>query len=131
MTDPSFYGIFQEMRGITKLILLVGINALALYLVSHYVPGVSVPADIPSLLMAAGILTALNVTLKPLLDALLAPINWITLGFTSFLISGLMISLLDKISDKVTINGPVPLLLCTVVIGLTNAICSQLLFLKS
>lgn len=119
------------MRGITKLILLVGVNALALYLVSRYIPGVSVAADIASLLMAAAVLTVLNATLKPLLDALLAPINWITLGFTSFLISGLMISLLDKISDKVTINGPVPLLLSTIVIGITNAICTQLLFLKS
>ncbi len=119
------------MRGITKLILLIGVNALALYLASRYIPGVTVSADLSSLLFSAGILTILNATLKPLMDAILAPVNWLTLGFTSLLISGFMISLLDNLSEKVTINGPLPLLLSTVGIGLINAVCSQLLFQKS
>ena len=119
------------MRGIFKLIFLVGVNALALYVASRYVPGFSAPVDLKDLLFVSLILTVLNVVLKPILDAVFMPINWLTLGFTSFVISGLMVFILDNLSEKVTINGPSALLLGTIIIGLTNAICSHLLFQKS
>lgn len=119
------------MRGIFKLIFLVGINALALYIAGRYIPGFSVPVDLKDLVFVGLILTVLNVILKPILDAFFMPLNWLTLGFASFVVSGLMVAILDNLSEKVTINGSSALLLGTIVIGLTNAICSHLLFQKS
>lgn len=119
------------MRGLFKIIFLVGINMLALYIANQYVTGFMAPTDLKDLAMVGLILTVLNVILKPILDAVFMPISWLTLGFASFVISGLMVAILDNLSEKVTINGPTALLLGTVIIGLTNAICSQLLFQKS
>jgi len=119
------------MRGIFKLIFLIAINALALYIAGRYVPGFSVPTDFKDLAFVGFILTILNVVLKPILDAVFMPINWLTLGFASLVISGLMLSILDNLSEKVTISEPSALLLGTIIIGLTNAICSHLLFQKS
>lgn len=116
---------------IGKLILLFLINSICLFVVGRFVPGFVIPAALAELAVIALIFTGLNLILKPILKLILTPVIWLSLGLANLALNALMLIILDKISEMVIISGVVPLVLGTLIITVTNAICQRLLLPKS
>lgn len=68
------------------------INAVAIYLTTRIVPGISVP-DFLGALLAALALGVVNVFIRPVVLFLTLPINILTLGLFALLINTLMLYL--------------------------------------
>jgi putative membrane protein len=63
------------------------INLASLWLVSQVLPGMSYGANYQTLLIAAFVLTIVNLIVKPLVNLLLLPINLLTLGAFRWLVN--------------------------------------------
>ena len=93
------------------------ISWLAVYLATLLVPGVQVDGFTTSLIVAI-VLALVNLVVGTLARAVTAPLNFLTLGLISFLISGLMVILTDKLVDGFTVTGYIPALLFALVLAL-------------
>src|SRR3990167_2920848 len=65
----------------------------------------TLPADLKTWLIAAGILSLLNLLLKPILNLLLLPITLLTLGLFSFVINAAVFYLFLQLAPEVTISA--------------------------
>ena len=96
-------------------------NLVALLVAERLITGFSVTHDWMGLAIVVVLLTVANAIVLPILRFMLKPLIWLTLGILGFVLNGVLIYLVDIFSTGLTINGLVPLILATVVIGATNA----------
>jgi putative membrane protein len=108
------------MRFLLKLILHVVANAVALYLAVCLIDGFSVSGGAATYLVLGGILMVLNAVVRPIVKLLTGPLIILTLGLFAIIVNALMLALLDFASDALTIQGYIPLILGTVLVGLVN-----------
>jgi putative membrane protein len=107
------------MRVIIEIILMGAAVALAAY----FLPGVDVESFWSAII--AGILIALsNATIGTILRVLTFPINFLTLGLVSFIITVLMVLLVDNLMESFNTNGFISAVLFAVVLALINMIFS-------
>lgn len=98
-------------------------NAVAILAASYFIAGFSFRAeDFIGLMEAAFILTVLNMFLRPFVKFFLGPFVLLTFGLLIIVINAGMLYLLDFLSDPLTIQGILPLILGTFVIGAVNAV---------
>jgi putative membrane protein len=100
-----------------KLLLHWVLSALALLVVSQFVPGFHVHGLVPAL-VAALVIGLLNATLGLVLKILTFPITILTLGLFLLVINGLMILLASKIVVGFHVAGMVPAFIGAVVLAL-------------
>lgn len=101
-------------------ILLMGI---AVAVAAYLLPGVSVEGFWSALI--AGVLIALaNATIGTILRILTFPINFLTLGLMSFVITVLMVLLVDNLMDSFNTNGFLSALLFALLLSVLNMIFS-------
>lgn len=79
------------------------INALAIFLVGNFLPGIHVP-DYVTALWAALTLGILNTIVRPILLLLTLPINLLTLGLFTFVLNGFMFWLATKVVHGFTVD---------------------------
>jgi putative membrane protein len=106
------------------------INTLGLAIVFYILPNTNILAtnitnirllDIGiSLFIISVILTALSLTVKPILKIISFPINVITLGLFSVIINTVVIIILDKISNSFEITGFVNYLIFSVLLSVIS-----------
>ncbi|MFA6945450.1 MAG: phage holin family protein [Pedobacter sp.] len=107
------------MRLIIEILLMGAAVAIAAYLL----PGVSVQNFWSAIL--AGILIALaNATIGTILRILTFPINFLTLGLVSFIITVLMVLMVDSLMDTFNTEGFFSALLFAIVLALVNMVFS-------
>ena len=87
-----------------KLLLEILLMGLAVVLAAFILPGVSVDGFFTAILVAILIALA-NATIGFILRLLTFPINFLTLGLMSFIITVLMILLVDKLMDGFSTSG--------------------------
>lgn len=123
-----------------KLLSQVAAAALGLWLAKLFIPGVKV-ALLPSsnffgasiteqwqiFLLLGIILGLLNFFVKPVLKVLALPLELITLGLFSIVISMAMIFAVDLIFKELTIPLFFPLFLASIVIWALNAVIQRIL----
>jgi putative membrane protein len=80
------------------------INAIALFIVTYLVPGISVDS-FPALLIAAAVIGLLNAFVKPVVFWLTFPLTVVTLGLFLFVINGLMLEIAAWLVDGVTVES--------------------------
>ena len=107
---------------ITSLILRILFNALAIFATVKLIPGVSFRGGVIEFAIAAGIFTALNIVLKPMFKLFFGPLIILTLGIFIFIINAGILLLLDIASDPLRIEGYLPLLEATLLIGVVNVV---------
>jgi putative membrane protein len=93
------------------------LSALALLLVSHFVPGFHVAGLVPALI-AAVVIGLLNATLGLLLKIITIPLSILTLGIFLLVINGAMILLASAIVPGFHVNGIVPAFWGAIVLAL-------------
>ena len=117
---------------ISKLLATLFGNALGLWLAGKYITGVETPIDLTTieslreLLIASAALTAINLTLRPMLKLILSPLIILTLGLGLILINASTLFLLDYLMTSVTIGGLLPLLYATLLISAVNLIVRKI-----
>lgn len=110
------------MRFILELIIM----ALAVMLAAYLLPGVEV-RGFWSALLAAVLIAFMNTILGGILRILTFPINILTLGLMSFIITVLMIMLVDSMMDSFNSNGFWTTALFAIVLALVKMIFGKIL----
>lgn len=107
------------MRLITEILLMGAAVAIAAYLI----PGVNVNGFWNAII--AGVLIALaNATIGTILRIFTFPINFLTLGLVSFIITVLMVLLVDQLMDDFNTQGFFSALIFAVTLALIQMVFS-------
>lgn len=106
-----------------KLIIEILLMGAAVAIAAHLLPGVDVTNFWSAII--AGVLIALaNATIGTILRILTFPINFLTLGLVSFIITVLMVLLVDSLMDTFKTEGFFSAMLFAIVLALINMIFS-------
>jgi putative membrane protein len=105
------------MRFIIEILLM----GLAVFLGARLVPGVSVDGY-GTALIAAILIALANATIGLILRVLTFPINFLTLGLVSFIITVLMILLVDNLMKGFNTTGFFAAALLAIVVALIKAV---------
>ena len=108
------------------LILVWLLSAVALLVTAYLVPGFEIRSFGAALLIAV-VLGLVNATLGPFLMLLTLPINILTLGLFSFVVSAALLKLTARMVSDLRIDGWLPAILGAVVLALINALGRPLL----
>ncbi len=107
------------MKLIGRTIFHIFSNGVAILVTNYFVPGFF-SGDIKSLGLAAVILTAINLFLKPVLKLLSGPLILLTFGLFTLVINAISIYILDILSQAITIQGLEELIIATLIISFVN-----------
>ncbi len=118
------------MHWLAKLILIVGGNALALWIANLYVPGFALTNENwKALILIALILALLNFLLKPVLTLILGPVIILTLGLGIIVVNALILWLLPIIANHIDfLHGSIiiqtipALFFATIIVSVVNFI---------
>ena len=108
------------MKLLSRLVLHLAANALAIHAANYFVPGFSFTGNFKDLALAALILTAINTFLRPIVTVFLAPFILLTLGLLSIIINATILHFLDIFQNPISIEGYTPLLLATLIVSAAN-----------
>jgi len=103
-----------------KLIVYTVSNAIGLYLSHRFIEGVVFSGALQDLVVAGIILAVINLVIRPILKLIFGPVIFLTLGLFMFVINAVTLYILDILVDALTIQGYLPLLYASIVIGLLN-----------
>ncbi len=101
-------------------------SAIALYIVTQFVPGVSVNG-VQAALLAALVIGLVNATLGSLIKLLTLPIGCLTLGISSLIVNALMFWLASNFVSGFHVTGFVPALLGSIALSIVGAAVDFLL----
>lgn len=107
-----------------SIVISLASNLAALLIAGRVISGFSVTSDWVGIGIVVVLLAIANSLVLPILRTILKPLVWLTFGLLGFILNGLLIYGVDKLSTGLTIDGIVPLVLATVVIGAVNATIS-------
>lgn len=108
------------MKLLSKIIVAILLNAVSLWLLSSFIPGISLTQSPIIILEVALILTALNFFLRPILKLILAPLIFLTLGLGLLILNGFMLYLLDIFAQDLSIQGIPALFYATLITSAIN-----------
>lgn len=84
----------------TKFIIRLAINAIALYLAVYFLPGIELESDLVSILWLALIFGLVNALVRPLISILTCPLIILTLGLFTLVINTFMFWLTSVIGQS-------------------------------
>jgi len=111
----------------TRLILRIVINAVALWVAAYFVPGIGVTDQVTGLLVAAVVFGVVNALIKPIVSIVSCPITILTLGLFTLVINALMLMLTDYFAPGLSVDGFIPALIGGLVIGIVSTLLSFVL----
>jgi putative membrane protein len=89
------------MHWFARLVIVVGGNALALWIADMYVSGFVLSHNWLLIILVALVLAVLNFLLKPILTLVLGPIIILTLGLGVLVVNALILYILPIIADHI------------------------------
>ena len=101
------------------------LSAVAVWIVAHIVPGISVSGPVAALI-AALVIGLVNATLGLLLKILTFPLTMLTLGLFWFVINALMLELAAALVRGFEVRGFVPALIGAVMLSLVSSVLQWL-----
>ena len=107
-------------------ILKIVLTAVAVLVIAHFLPGVSVENFTSSVIVAV-VLALLRVTIKPLLIILTLPVTIVTLGLFLLVINALIILLADNLIDGFNVTGFWVALIFSLILSVFESILYSLL----
>lgn len=105
----------------TKIILKLLLTSVAVLLIAHVLPGVTV-VDFGAALLVALVLGILRIFVKPIMVLLTLPITILTFGLFLFIIDALIVYLIPHIVDKFIINSFWTALLFSLILSVLQSI---------
>jgi putative membrane protein len=110
------------MKLLGNLIFHIFSNAIAILAAAYFITGFVFTGDFVALLIAAAILTVINLILRPVLKLILGPIIVLTFGLFIIVLNAVTLYLLDFLSNPLIIEGYLPLLFATLLFSVVNGI---------
>lgn len=117
------------MHWLGRIILIIGGNALALWLANMYVPGFALNGNWVAIVLIALILSLLNFFLKPILTLVLGPIIILTLGLGIIIVNAIILYLvyatanhIDFLHGSIMIQNIPALFWTTLIVSVINFI---------
>jgi len=104
------------------LIIRILISAVAVYVASLFIPGISVTGGAGTYLLVAIVLGFLNAFIKPILTILTIPITILTLGLFLLVLNVLMVYLTSSLVPAFHVSGFIAALLFSIVVSLVTAL---------
>lgn len=111
-----------------KFLLRVVINALAIWVATLIVPGLTLTGSVWGWLVVAIVFGLVNALIRPIVKLLTLPINLVTLGLFSLVINALMLMLTAWLTKALVIEGAllgfIPALLGSIIISIVSTVLS-------
>lgn len=104
------------------LIVRILISAVAVYVASLFIPGISVTGGVSTYLVVAIVLGLLNAFVKPILTILTIPITILTLGLFLIVINVLMVYLAAYLVPGFNVSGIIAALLFSLVVSIVTSL---------
>ena len=115
----------------TKLLLRLGVNAVAIFLTAQLLPGTRVNAGVGPLLSPPLLFGVVNALIKPIIELLTCPLVILTIGLFVLVINGAMLMLTASLSDgRLIVEGWVPAILGGIIMGIINVVLEAVLGLN-
>ena len=112
----------------SKLIIRLVINAIALWAASRIVPGIYLADNLSSLFLVALIFGLINALIKPIIQFFTCPFYVLTLGLFTFIVNALMLMLTSYLSsDRLSVSGFGAAFLGGIVISVVSTLLSLFL----
>ncbi len=89
------------MHWFARLVIIVGGNALALWVANTYVSGFVLNGNWVTIMLIALVLAILNFLLKPILTLILGPVIILTLGLGVLVVNAIILWILPIIADHI------------------------------
>jgi putative membrane protein len=105
------------------------LTAAAVWIVAHFVPGISV-SGVKAALIAALVIGLVNATIGLLLKVLTFPLTILTLGLFWFVINALMLKLAASLVNGFEVRGFLPALIGSILISVVSSILQWLVMPK-
>ena len=99
-------------------------SAIALYVATMLIDGVQIELDPRQFAIAVGVLTVINLFIRPFIKLVLTPVIILTLGLGSLLVNAATLYILDFALPAVTIEGFVALALAALILGVVSMVVS-------
>lgn len=101
--------------------------AVSMILASYVIPGIKVKS-FGSAFIAAIVLGLANMFIRPILQFITAPINWLTLGLFSLVISGVILKLIvAEMVDGFEVKGWLDAILGALLISIASGVLTAIL----
>jgi putative membrane protein len=113
------------MKLLGEILLHIVGNAIAILIAREFIDGVSFVGNLIGLVTAAGVLTAIQFIVRPILKLFFGPLILLSFGLFILVINALTLYFLDFLSPELTIQGYWPLLLTTLVVSLANLVLNK------
>ncbi|MEK7256472.1 MAG: phage holin family protein [Bacteroidota bacterium] len=110
-----------------KFILIVLANSVALWLGAQFLRGIKV-TDFPRAVITGLVVAVLNATLGKILSFISAPINWITFGLFSLVISAVVLMVADYFMKGLTIKNFWWALALAILVSAVNVVLVEWIF---
>ncbi|MCP3976399.1 MAG: phage holin family protein [bacterium] len=110
-----------------RILIRVGINALALWAAAGIVGGITLEQDFWKVVLVGAIFGIVNAILKPVLVVLSIPFIVVTFGIALIAINALMLLITDYFTAALTVDDFVAALLGALVISVVSWTASRLL----
>jgi putative membrane protein len=101
------------------------LTAAAVWIVAHFVPGISVSGPMAALI-AALVIGLINATVGLVLKVLTFPLTILTLGLFWFVINALMLKLAASLVPGFEVRGFIPALIGSILISLVSSVLQWL-----
>ena len=111
----------------TKLIIRLIINAVALWVAAQLVSGIQLSENIWQVLVVALIFGLINALIKPIVKILSFPLIIVTLGLFTLVINAFLLLLTDWLSIGLQIDGFWPAVLGAIIVSVVSWFLSQFL----
>jgi len=110
-----------------RILIRIGINAVALFLAAGIVGGITLEDGFWKLVLAAAIFGLINAVLKPVLVFLSIPFILVTFGIALIVINALMLVITDALTDAIEIDNFGSALLGALIISAVSWTAGRLL----
>ena len=109
-----------------KILLKIALTAIAVVIIAHFLPGVTVDNAFSAIKVAL-LLGLLRITVRPILVILTLPVTILTLGLFLFVINAIMILLASNVIGGFTVAGFWVALLFSLLLSVTQSVLYKFL----
>ncbi|MBI4119398.1 MAG: phage holin family protein [Parcubacteria group bacterium] len=110
------------MRFIARIIFYAFVNTVAFLALPYFLPGFQISGNFRDVIIAAALLTLVNIFIRPLLKLLLGPFIILSFGLLIIGINAALLYAVDIYSEGISINGLGTLLVATIFISAVHII---------
>lgn len=106
----------------SRILLTFIANAIAFLAAGYFLPNFEITGSIPDFAIVIGILTLINLIVRPIIRLVLSPLILLTLGLFNIVINGFILYIIDFYFGNITIDGLVTLLYATIILTIVNVL---------